>query len=513
MEYFEAHGAWFLPGGSHVAGVLTFSPDGLVLKVLGPLLQESSANAVDSKPASPRPARFHPSFKRRRGGNKSGRRSTRRGRLGRVQHLKDRQNLTTSEWGIGSTQWGTLPFIHGFDQQQRKITLVGCFGMVDQWPEITEQTFNVTLTLIGDHLASTDFSGIRAQFNHLADWSQAPEIAHTQKKPNTLVINRDSTEIMRTSWRGARLSIRSGILGNSSNGSVHLERYCMFTAEHISGSWVELLDAYLKPFQDLLILCLGRHVHMTEMELSPAGSDRWLDAYFNMVAPQKAQQLSSSSVHGYNSPTLLTAESADKPLTEVVSSWFELHEKLKPVITLLLSSLYAPFTYGEHRYSSIFQSVEAYHKIEKSRFGDGKEIPTGDHRKRVKAVVSALKDADLPQEHIQWAKNVIQGRNDKPLKSQIKEVVASTASFGQHIFKVSPTLCDYAYDARTGVSHGAAERGTSASSRYWIGEVLLWVMRVRLLQDLGITRIGKFAVSRPRFEYALEQANLAINQD
>ncbi|MCX4231833.1 HEPN domain-containing protein [Streptomyces ortus] len=512
MEYFEAHGAWFLPGGLRVTGTLTFSADGLVLKVLGPLLQARPTEEVPEGSSRRHPCR--PLRGRTTSGGRGGRRHEggrgRTAKLKRLKNLLGRGRRSNETKHLSTDEWGVLPLIYGVDEDQRDITLVGSFGMTTQFPDLSEQTFNVTLALVGKHISNAEFSGIRAQFDHLAEWAAAPEIASVRKNPRQIQVNGDATEIMKTSWKDSVLTLESGIVGNSSGDKVHVDRYCTFAAESSPREWSELLDIYLRPFHDLLILSLGRYVHMNEVEFRTAGSDDWFTAYFNMVSPQRGQ-LKSSSLQSYSSPTLLTAESTSIPLADLVPAWYSLHERLRTVVTLIHAPLYAPFTYSEHRYASIFQGIEAYHKLEGEQF-DSRDLTRPEHRLRVKQVVAVLKAGNLPAEHVRWAKAVIEGRNDKPLKTKVEEVVLSTGYLGQCILAAAPSFCSAAYDARTGVSHGGADKGVTATSRHWFGEILLLSMRVRLLQHLGVEQVGERALKRPRFEFALEQAALESSQ-
>ncbi len=512
MEYFETHGSWFVPGGLRVNGTLSFSADGLALTTFGPLLPGSSAEDEATaqgrrRPVSPikgRQPHSRNGLRMRQDGRKEAGVKWRRFRAWSGRRGKPRsQGRGKGKAVTFSTEWGTFPLIYGVDHDQRDITLVGSFGMLEQFPGITEQTFNVTLALVGQHLPNADFIGIQAEFDHLADWVNAPDIATVEKEPRTIRVNREATEIVRTLWEGATLTITSGITGQSDTEQIRLDRYCTFAAESSPQEWSELLDTYLRPFHDLLILCLGRPLRMTDVQLRPAGSDRWVEAYFSAIAPPQGQ-MKPSSIHSYNSPTLLTAMTAPMPLADLLPAWFNLHRRLKTVVTLLHAPFYAPFTYSEHRYASFFQSVEAYHKLEKDQF-EGRELTRAEHRQRVREVVAALKASGLPDEHVRWAKNVIEGRNDKPLKAQVEEVVASTGVLGERVLRTVPSFSGAACDARTSVSHGAADKGVNTATRHWFGEVLLWVMRVRLLQHLGANDVDERALQRPSFGFALEQ--------
>ncbi|MFD4747807.1 HEPN domain-containing protein [Streptomyces rubiginosohelvolus] len=451
MDNFEAYGSWWIPGGSPTTGKLHFSEKGPILTVYGALLSQGDP---DGEP-------------------------------------------------YGTTEWGTIPLIHGRDEQHCSITLIGAFGMTSQWPEITEQAFEVELAVAGGHLPHANFSGIRSDFDYLADWVGAPPVSKRQKEPRATLVDDKITEHVSAAWGDVSLTIRSGVTGSSDENRFSARRWCAFSAE--SGSpqrWSDLLEPYLRPFHDLLLLSTGRELQMKDVELLPEGSKEWMTAYFRTLTPgSPAESGVSSSVRG---STLLTAENSSVPLSELLPRWFALYQECQTVIALLHAPLYAPFIYSAHRYASFFQSLEAYHKVRKENFGS-RDVSREEHKARVEMVVSALDAAGLPQGHVQWARNVIQGRNDKPLKDQIVDVVSSTGKLGQRILETVPDFPRIIADARTGVSHGGADKGSNATQRYWCGEVLLWLMRVRLLQDLGVTDSDVRALRNTRFQESLKQ--------
>jgi hypothetical protein len=170
------------------------------------------------------------------------------------------------------------------------------------------------------------------------------------------------------------------------------------------------------------------------------------------------------------------------PFSALISDWFRLRTRLSDVITLLCGPYYAPFIYGQHRYASTFQSAEALACA---------TLPTrqktrSEHAARVNAVTAALQDAQLDAETITWAENIIRGRNDKPLRQLIEELISSTGEMGHQLLAAAPDLPGSVAAARTSVSHpGPTGQGTL--TRYWLGEALVRVARARILTELGAT--------------------------
>lgn len=113
--------------------------------------------------------------------------------------------------------------------------------------------------------------------------------------------------------------------------------------------------------------------------------------------------------------------------------------------------------------------------------------------------------AGLEEETLGWAKSVLLGRNDKPLKQRVEEVVDSTGKMGEAILEQDPLFAKSVASARSALSHGGGKSPLAPVALHWHGEVLLWVMRARLLAELGVPDVYERALSKAPFTFAVEQ--------
>ena len=183
----------------------------------------------------------------------------------------------------------------------------------------------------------------------------------------------------------------------------------------------------------------------------------------------------------YSAPTLLTLPDSPVPFRRLLPHWFEVYSKFREVLILLLAPYYAPFIFSDHRYASTFQSAEAlantlFTRTEKSRSA---------HRARVAAIVNAAAAAGIDDEDISWARRVLQSRNDKTLANRMTELVNSLGVIGQQVLATCPRFPIFVAHARTGVSH-PAQSGLSNVERYWLGDVLSWIVRAKILVEAGV---------------------------
>lgn len=209
---------------------------------------------------------------------------------------------------------------------------------------------------------------------------------------------------------------------------------------------------------------------------------------------------SAAHVDNYDAPTLLTYAKSLLPFAALIGEWFRLQVRLADVVTLFCGPYYAPFIYSEHRYAATFQSAEA---LARATLSTRDKTPS-QHRARVEAVAAVLRAAQLDPETIDWATNVIQARNDKPLHQLMEELISSTGEMGHQLLAAASDLARLVAAARTSVSHPGAE-GTR--TRYRLGEALEWVIRVRLLSELGlpVKDLSASVTQKPSFQQVLRE--------
>lgn len=223
---------------------------------------------------------------------------------------------------------------------------------------------------------------------------------------------------------------------------------------------------------------------------------------FNAVQPPGGRSPSAAHLASFGAPTLLTYARSPLPFADLIVEWFGLCSRLPAPITLLCGPYYAPFMYSQHRYASTFQSAEALACAELA----GREKTPSQHRQRVNAVRAALEAAQMDTDTIRWAASIIQGRNDKPLHTLMKELILSTGEMGDQLIAALPDLPNRAAAGRTNVSHPAAA-GPGVLERHWIGEALVWVIRAHLLGQLGINinDLSANVVAKAAFQQILQE--------
>jgi hypothetical protein len=412
-----------------------------------------------------------------------------------------------AQHGGGSPRWVTIPVILGRLHDGRDVTLLQASGdeMTGTPEEVTEE-YQADFALDGGHVTEDCFARTRIVFDYLMPWVNPPGIVHENLADGTFTVDPRQTVITEAALTDGRtVRLLTGAYHQHGKASAHVDQWCAFEVEGSPAPIADILSTWVRPLQDLLVICLGQPVRLEEMLVSPPGHPLYLPEprlLFDAVQPpgRKSTPVRHPGSHG--APTLLTLDSSPLPFDALIQGWTGVYERLATVVTLASGPFYAPFIYSQHRYSSAFQAAEALATA--SGLG-GRQMTRPEHRGRVEAVTAALEGAGLDAAVVSWATNVIRGRNDKPLWQLIEELISSADGMGAQLLTAAPDLASRAATTRAGVSH--PRPGVSAArERRWLGEALTWVVRVKLLAELGISvdELSAIAMATPAFQHLIE---------
>lgn len=405
-----------------------------------------------------------------------------------------------------SPQWRTFDAVHGQLHDDRRATLLDIAGVSLPGPfDAVHENWTAGYALLGAWTDGAEFGHAMFSFDALLPWADPPGVASQAKSKLLVVVDVTTAELAKTGLPdGTRLRLLAGTHGDWDHAQVRLEQWCAFEAEGGPLPLRDVMRQWVRPMQDLLIVCLGRPVRLTSLHVRAPGAgerDPKMAVYFAAVQPAAAAAPTAARIGDYNAPTLVTGDDPPVPLRELLRRWCAVREAHLDAVTLLCGPFYAPFIYGEHRYASTFQAAEA---LAKQQF-DTKDKPKEEHEARFGAVEALLDQADLDPKTVEWASSVLRSRNDKPLWRLIDELTRASGALGEAVLAGAPRFPQQVARARTGVSHGGAE-STDALRRHYLGELLTWLLRVRLLEQAGVPTAASAerALAKPRVRRAIE---------
>jgi len=168
-------------------------------------------------------------------------------------------------------------------------------------------------------------------------------------------------------------------------------------------------------------------------------------------------------------------------LTELFGTYLAKREVLEPVYDLYFGVIDNPFIYPQHRFLSLVQAVETYHRRTKRN----NELLKDQHTQRINAIL-----ASAPEAHKQWLKEKLQFSNEPTLAIRLSDlwtefaqsVGASIPSKDMFVKKVKDTrnyLTHYNRDLRS--------KAISGKELEYFTVLLQVLLEYWLLRELGFS--------------------------
>jgi hypothetical protein len=412
--------------------------------------------------------------------------------------------------------WAETPAVLGQGHDGKKVTILRAEGANLTHPGTSRSNYKVGLALLGAHTTQDSFTGAWCEFDCLNAWADPPSLVIEKHPDEPHAFRFDHVQMDSAEVEEAEIRLVGSVAGEVGSQAVHIDQCAMFELEFPEISSRDVINKWIRPLMDLLTVCLGRPVRLTSLRLLPTptgpkdsvaavlfGNNRLVDAFFSAVQapPGKIPTVADLAVNA--TPTLLTYHDSPIPFEELVPRWFSLRSELRDVFVLFTGPYHATFMFDEHRYASVFQSAES---LARSRLGR-REKTRDEHAQRVNTIVAAAESVGVDPETVEWARRVLQARNDKPLWLLVEELAKSTGAVGDAILAARPDFSKLVASLRAGVSHPGLRRDLDYAERYWLADALRWIIRARTLLYLGLTlaEVEQRVQRRNGFTHMLEQ--------
>ena len=387
-----------------------------------------------------------------------------------------------------SREWIVVPVVLGRMREIGDATVLNAMGTPN--PRARGESWSAAAALLGYHIADPVFSKVFFSFDVLVPWAKPPSLVEWDSDPRIGTINLKSVELDRATVGDVTVRLTADWQGQAGGDVLDVRRRCWLRLDVPPLNLTEVLDQWVRPFQDLLVVLLGRPVRLTDLSVVPHvrqppeaghGRETTVRVVIGGLVTAPSTAASWASLRNWGAPTMFVREDLPIAFGDLVTGWFEARRSLGEAVTLLCSPFYAPFMYSEHRYAAAFQSAES---IARARF-PGAERTRQQHRTRVRTIADAARAAAIPEEDIAWAEAVLMSKNNKTLRQLISELVDDAGRLGDKILEHDPDFARTAASARARVSHPGGD-DLSAEKSYWYAEVLLWLVRAGLAVAAGV---------------------------
>jgi len=442
MEKFEYKGSWWLPEDPDrkVGGILEFSPDeGIRLKLTYPLEPDN--------------------------------------------HL----SLIAPELIFGETEKGKVTLYHCLETK-RKISS----------NKIATSEIVGQIVALGSHVdfKKDVFSSMRAESPELDFWTPFGWVALPHRRAKNEFCIRcyipDKLDACLNDGTKVALEVRIERSWTLVPAEVRLRRKTFVNVTPASPSPFERCLGLLQTMLDLVSLGLSRPAIPSEI--------------VGVLKPQEEVEIVYKPIkHSSNKAllnpfqTLFTCADISDHFDEFIRRWFDLSDRLRPVLNLYLATLYAQEMYVESYFLNIIHALEAYHRLAMG----GQDLPEDEHQKRVSEIINSA-----PSQWRQWLKEQLKYSNEKRLRSRLMEICETSQSITKKLIgskKKVKHFISQVVDTRNYLTHydpAYAEKAVHGRQLFYLTQRLKVLLECCLLRELGfpdpfiLERIEKVSVNR-----------------
>jgi hypothetical protein len=180
-----------------------------------------------------------------------------------------------------------------------------------------------------------------------------------------------------------------------------------------------------------------------------------------------------------------------------MSGWFELAERLGPVMDLRFAPSYAEFMYSESRFLNAIQGVEALHRRELQGEPDQADLDA-----RAAAI------ANCPPEHQKWLKGKLQYAHEPTLRLRLGEVLDFVGPGLSPLTGDGKSFVARVVTMRNALTHWDEKSQRSAGADlYRLAVALNFIIDAALLRLLGLEQeeITATLAGNSRFQFEAQR--------
>ena len=161
-----------------------------------------------------------------------------------------------------------------------------------------------------------------------------------------------------------------------------------------------------------------------------------------------------------------------------VNSWQKTDNTIRPVLDLYFAQLNQEHMYLQHRFLSLIQAVEGYHRRRLSN----EDLPQEKHENRIQEILSSV-----PPQHKQWLAGKLKHSNEPNLSKRLSDICSIYNTIMKRISK-NKTWIQTAVDIRHDLSHQKDD-----SKTFSVEQILTVSERLKLLMDLCLLAEAGFS--------------------
>jgi len=197
--------------------------------------------------------------------------------------------------------------------------------------------------------------------------------------------------------------------------------------------------------------------------------------------------------------TLFTLADVYDHFQDVIRNWFDVRDRLKPVLTLYFATIRAPRMYVESHFLNVVHALEAFHRL----VIGGHDLPEDEYQKRVDEIIDSA-----PYQWREWLMKKLEHSNEPSLRTRLTEICRMFPHVSSRLIgnrKERKHFISQVVDTRNYLTHHdpkLEKRAAQGIALFYLTEKLKVLVECCLLRELGFSnewileRIGRARLDR-----------------
>jgi hypothetical protein len=175
---------------------------------------------------------------------------------------------------------------------------------------------------------------------------------------------------------------------------------------------------------------------------------------------------------------LFTLSDTNGGLTIHLENWLRKAAKLAPIYSLYFATVYSSRIYLEHKFLSLAQAIESYHR----RCKGNTVLPKAEHRRRIKRIINAV------PEDKEWLQQRLAYSNEPTLRNRLQELCNEHSVVLKSVLPDIESFIRRVIDTRNYLTHydeRLKEKQAEGRQLFMLAQKLKMLLELCLLKELG----------------------------
>lgn len=189
-----------------------------------------------------------------------------------------------------------------------------------------------------------------------------------------------------------------------------------------------------------------------------------------------------------------------------LKNWFEKADTLSPVYDLYFGTLYNPWMYLQHQFSSLIQAIEAYHR----RKFEGKYLSNDDYESIYEKFKKFINELAIEPSFKEALKSKLKYGNEYSLRKRLKDLFEKYKEIIDGFIENKDIFINRVVDTRNYLTHydkNLREKAVDGKQLYYVIQQLKIVIVICLLSELGfnLKEIKNLLARNRRYKYVFNR--------